>query len=93
MEDLTALRAELLALVREKSYEQKQVTLASGRVSDFYVDGKQTWRSKAGGVCQVPEYILLSDEIGNWGGDISQAKLPDEFLVDYVRVYDLAEKK
>ena len=34
----------------------------------FYVDGKETWRTKAGGVCQVPEYIKLSDEIGNWGG-------------------------
>ena len=43
----------------------------------FYVDGKETWRTKAGGVCQVPEYILLSDEIGKWGGDIKKAKLPD----------------
>jgi len=58
----------------------------------FYVDGKETWRSQAGGVCQVPEYILLSDEIGKWGGDITKAKLPDQFLVDYVRVYDLVEK-
>ena len=33
----------------------------------FYVDGKETWRSKAGGVCQVPEYMLLSDEIGLYG--------------------------
>ena len=54
----------------------------------FYVDGKETWRTKAGGVCQVPEYIKLSDEIGNWAGDIKKAKLPDAFLVDYVRVYD-----
>jgi beta-glucanase (GH16 family) len=59
----------------------------------FYVDGKEMWRTNAGGVSQVPEYIKLSDEIGNWGGDITKAKLPDEFLVDYVRVYDLAEKK
>ena len=59
----------------------------------FYVDGKEVWRTKAGGVCQVPLYIKLSDEIGNWGGDIKKAKLPDRFLVDYVRVYDLVEKK
>ena len=59
----------------------------------FYVDGKETWRSKAGGVCQVPEYILLSDEIGNWAGDIAKANLPDQFCVDYVRVYDLVENK
>jgi beta-glucanase (GH16 family) len=59
----------------------------------FYVDGRETWRTKAGGVSQVPEYLLLSDEIGDWGGDITKAKLPDEFQVDYVRVYDLADRK
>jgi beta-glucanase (GH16 family) len=57
----------------------------------FYVDGKETWCSKAGGVCQVPQYMLLSDEIGSWAGDITKAKLPDRFLVDYVRVYDLVD--
>jgi hypothetical protein len=41
----------------------------------------------------VPEYLLLSDEVGDWGGDITKAKLPDEFQVDYVRVYDLADRK
>jgi beta-glucanase (GH16 family) len=59
----------------------------------FYVDGKETWRTRAGGVCQVPLYIKLSDEIGKWAGDIATAKLPDEFLVDYVRVYDLVPAK
>lgn len=54
----------------------------------FYADGKETWRSAAGGVCQVPEWIKLTEEIGKWGGDITQAPLPDEFVVDYVRVYD-----
>lgn len=58
----------------------------------FYVDGKEIWRTQAGGVCQVPLYIKLSDEVGKWGGDIAQAELPDAFLVDYVRVYDLVEK-
>lgn len=59
----------------------------------FFVDGKETWRTKAGGVCQAPLYLKLSDEIGKWGGDIANANLPDEFQVDYVRVYDLVEKK
>ena len=59
----------------------------------FYVDGKETWRTTDGGVCQTPLYIKLSDEIGDWGGDISKAELPDRFLVDYVRVYDLLDKK
>jgi beta-glucanase (GH16 family) len=59
----------------------------------FYIDGKETWRTKAGGVCQVPLYIKLSDEVGDWAGDIKKVKLPDEFLVDYVRVFDLVDKK
>ncbi|MBN2024271.1 MAG: glycoside hydrolase family 16 protein [Pirellulales bacterium] len=59
----------------------------------FYIDGKETWRTRAGGVCQAPLYIKLSDEIGPWAGDIAKAKLPDDFLVDYVRVYDVVEGK
>ena len=61
----------------------------------FYVDGKERWRSSAGGVCQVPLYLKLSDEakFGGWAGDVRKAKLPDEFLVDYVRVYDLVDAK
>jgi beta-glucanase (GH16 family) len=59
----------------------------------YFVDGKETWRTKAGGVSQVPEYMLLSKEVGQWGGEISKANLPDEFLVDYVRVYDLVEAR
>ncbi len=57
----------------------------------FFVDGQETWRTKAGGVCQTPLYIKLSDEVGDWGGSIETAKLPDRFLVDYVRVYDLVD--
>ena len=59
----------------------------------FFVDGRETWRSSAGGVSQVPEYLMLSNEIGTWAGDISAAKLPDSFLIDYVRVFDLVTQK
>ncbi len=57
----------------------------------YYVDGKESWRINPGGITQVPQYIKLSDETDTWCKDISKAKLPDEFLVDYVRVYDLEE--
>lgn len=57
----------------------------------FYVDGKETWRSAAGGVSQVPEFLKLTEEIGKWGGDITKAELPDYFEVDYVRIYDAVE--
>ncbi len=58
----------------------------------FYVDGKETWRTNAGGVSQVPQYMKLTEEIGKWGGDITKAKLPDYFVADYVRVYDAVEQ-
>jgi len=58
----------------------------------FYVDGKETWRTSAGGVSQVPEYAKLTEEIGKWGGDITKATLPDYFVVDYVRVYDMVDR-
>jgi beta-glucanase (GH16 family) len=62
----------------------------------FYVDGKESWRTNAGGVSQVPEYIKLTEEIGHFGkgadvwgtGPISEATLPDQYLIDYVRVYE-----
>lgn len=54
----------------------------------FYVDHREVWRTSAGGVSQVPEYAKFSNEVGDWAGDIKQAHLPDDFLVDYIRVYD-----
>lgn len=52
----------------------------------FYVDGKETWRTRKA-VSKRAEYIILSLEVGKWAGDISKAKLPDSLYVDYVRVY------
>lgn len=59
----------------------------------FYVDGKEVWRTTAGGVCQAPLFVKLSDEaaFGGWAGDVRKAKLPDQFEVDYVRVYDAVD--
>lgn len=36
------MRERLIALLKERSYQRRRVVLASGRESDFYVDGKQT---------------------------------------------------
>lgn len=55
-------------------------------------DGKEVWRSAAGGVSQVPEYLKLTEQIGKWGGEIRDAQLPDSFEVEYVRVYDLVDR-
>jgi orotate phosphoribosyltransferase len=43
-------RNELMGIVRELSYEEREVTLASGRKSNFYFDGKQTTLHAKGGL-------------------------------------------
>ncbi len=43
-------RDELMQIIRELSYEQRDVTLASGRKSNFYFDGKQTTLHARGGL-------------------------------------------
>ncbi len=43
-------RSELMRIIRELSYEQREVTLASGRKSNFYFDGKQTTLHPCGGL-------------------------------------------
>lgn len=57
----------------------------------FYVDGREVWRTSAGGVCQRPLYLKWSTEIGDWAGNITQATLPDDTVIDYVRVFDLVD--
>lgn len=58
----------------------------------FYVDNKETWRTSAGGVSQAPAYMKITAEVGKWGGNIQNAQLPAELVVDYVRVYERASK-
>lgn len=41
-------KAELIEILRQRSYQKRRVVLASGRESDFYVDGKQTTLHAAG---------------------------------------------
>ncbi len=70
-------------------------TFAVWRQADayvYYVDGKESWRINPGGITQVPMYIKLSDEHAAWCKDITKANLPDQFIIDYVRVYDLVDQ-
>ncbi|MDR2686705.1 MAG: glycoside hydrolase family 16 protein [Oscillospiraceae bacterium] len=64
----------------------------------FYVNGMETGRSRFGGVCREPLYMLLSVEVdgvggvpcAGWSGNITKNRagaLPADFVVDYVRVY------
>ena len=65
----------------------------------FYVNGCEVGRSSYGGVSQEPEYLILSCEVDGaaaiptygWSGRIDRngPGFTADFIVDYVRVYDL----
>ena len=40
--ELESMKSRLLQIIKEKSYEKKDVILASGKKSDFYIDCRQT---------------------------------------------------
>ncbi|MCQ2592268.1 MAG: family 16 glycosylhydrolase [Treponema sp.] len=60
---------------------------------DCYLDGKLLWSLNAeeyGGMCEVPGYIKITAEFGEWGGPIDpviNAGGARRMLVDYVKVY------
>jgi hypothetical protein len=64
----------------------------------FFIDGKETWQSEGGGVCNLPGYVIVSGELSTeswatslrWAFDPRLASYPDSFIVDYVRVYQFA---
>ncbi|MBR2731608.1 MAG: glycoside hydrolase family 16 protein [Clostridia bacterium] len=66
----------------------------------FYINGVETGRITAGGVCDNPEYLILSCEVAGENGVANADRhgtgritktpaenWPAEFIVDYVRVY------
>ncbi len=63
----------------------------------FYIDGKESWRSEGGGVCNQKGYLKVTGEISTqnwaineyWSNNPAYAQYPDSFVVDYVRVYDI----
>jgi len=57
----------------------------------FFTDGVETWRTDAA-VPRLAEYLLLTCEVGDWGGEIEDADLPAQILVDYVRVWQRADE-
>jgi len=63
----TQEREELMDIVRKLSYEQREVTLASGRKSNFYFDGKQTTLHARGGLLVGKAFY---EEVRNFPGPI-----------------------
>jgi len=65
----------------------------------WFVDGEEVWRSNAGGVSKVPKWVKFSGEISTqpevahkwWSNKPDPKRMPDRFLVDWVRVYEKDE--
>ena len=62
----------------------------------FYINGVKTGFSDFGGASQVPEYLILSVEVGGDNGEpgeswapgvLAPGDAPTDFIVDYVRAY------
>lgn len=62
------LKKELIDMIREKSYEKKEITLSSGLKSNFYVDMKQTMLH-ARGIYLVSRLML--EKLKSYDGKIS----------------------
>lgn len=52
----------------------------------FLVDGMKFYEVTQG-ISRIEEYLILSMEIPSKPEEIRNTVFPDEFLVDYVRVY------
>jgi beta-glucanase (GH16 family) len=52
----------------------------------FYVDGYRYYEVTAG-LSHIEEYLILSMEIPSEVKDLARTVFPDEFIVDYVKVY------
>ena len=58
----------------------------------FYIDNVETWRTSAGGVSDVEQYMKLTMEVSNatWPGNWNnQTTKPITWTIDYVRTYAL----
>jgi orotate phosphoribosyltransferase len=57
-------RSELMEIIRRLSYEEREVTLASGRKSNFYFDGKQTTLHPRGAVLVGKAFLEAARSFG-----------------------------
>ncbi len=62
-----SVKDDLKAIICELSYEEREVTLASGRKSNFYFDGKQTTLHSRGGLLVGQAFW---DEVKKFDGPI-----------------------
>lgn len=54
----------------------------------YYAQGRETLRWESPRVCSVPSYIMFYMVSGGWDNlPLEDAKLPDDFVIDYVRAW------
>lgn len=54
----------------------------------YYAQGKEIIRWESPRVCTIPSYIMFTLISGGWDNQpLDDAKLPDDFVIDYVRVW------
>ena len=54
----------------------------------YYAQGKEVLRWESPRVCNVPCYVMFNMVSGGWDNEpLDPAKLPDDFIIDYVRVW------
>ena len=54
----------------------------------YYAQGKEIMRWESPRVCSVPSYIMFNMVSGGWDNQpLEDAKLPDDFVIDYVRAW------
>lgn len=54
----------------------------------YYAQGKEVLRWESERVCHVPSYLMFNFVAGGWDNvPLDDSKLPDDFVIDYVRVW------
>lgn len=54
----------------------------------YYAQGREILRWESPRVCSVPSYIMFNMVSGGWDNQpLEDSKLPDDFVIDYVRVW------
>lgn len=53
----------------------------------FFIDGVESGRWMNVPISNRPEFLIVSCEAMKWSGKIEDAKLPDSFVIDHVRVW------
>jgi beta-glucanase (GH16 family) len=57
----------------------------------WYVDGVETFHQQTPSDMNKPMFMIANLALGGWGGAITNADLPAQFKIDYIRAYGLGD--